>query len=921
MRGASARWAVALRIARRSALASWGRSLLIVVLIAVPITGLAAAAVLLPSTQSTLAERIQGNLGHAQAKLTVEGRPSDRLQQGVEGGYDYLTRGDGNGDDPYVDPRTVLPSGTRVLPIGAGAGVFTTPTGSASMQVITGPSWDPSLDGGPYQLLSGRRPVAEDEILLSPAALTRLGAHVGGTVQLLQPQARILRVVGTSRDRTTAGSPQTVFAATALFPPDASAPNPFTFYIPSTPIDWSTVERLNDAGTTVFSRAVVLNPPTLPADRDFTAGGWSFNVAVTAIIVIAVIFAVLEVALLAGAAFLVGARLQQRSLATIASLGADRFVLRRIVTASGVVLGGIGGLAGVALGIGGALMVMHLTDDGTWSRYPGVHLLWPLLVGIVVFGVVVGWIAAVLPARAASRFDVVRALRGARTPQRVGKRPVAGLVLLVAGIVCTVLGTGALVAALKLPGRSGGWAQLGALALLGGGPVLAQLGVVLCAGLLLRGLTRLLGRAPLPARLAARDTSRNLGRAVPAVASVMTTVFVAAFAMCIANTASQQAAAGYYWQAAVPGEGSSSIAWSGSNRPTTARAQTWLDTIERTLPVASAETVGVTPQDGGTEKPSNRARDALALVRFPDRATCTTTERHDPEDLRCGTFTSAGGAGVNAQPQVTVGNTEALRLLLGHAPSAAALQSLASGGAVALRSDIAQDGTASLDWFTPKQLMEDYTTQKPKRTTRIAAVLDLPANPTQTSLFTMPATAARIGLRTDPDRVVMSFTRTPTDAELDAANAALGALANQPGQNLVDIETGPQDLGSLIAWYVLLACLLIAVAAGATAIGLARVDGRPDDLTLASLGASPRIRRSVALVQALIVCGLGAVLGTALGMLPAIALGGATDSFPFAPPPLQLVLLAIGIPVVIAAGSWLLVGTRRGDLTRRTAIA
>lgn len=921
MRTAWNRWAVALRIARRSALTSWGRSLLIVVLIAVPIVGLSAAAVLLPSTQSTLAERIQGNLGHAQAKLTLEGRPSDRLQQGVEGGYDYLTRGDGNGDDPYVDPRTVLPSGTRVLPIGAGAGVFTTPNGSTSLQVVTGPSWDPSLDGGPYQLLSGRRPVAEDEILLSPAALTRLGAHVGGTVQLLQPEARTLQVVGTSRDRTTAGSPQTVFATTALFPPDASAPNPFTFYVPSTPIDWATVERLNDAGTTVFSRAVVLNPPTLPADRDFTASGWSFNVAVTAIIVIAVVFAVLEVALLAGAAFLVGARLQQRSLATIASVGAERSVLRRIVAASGVVLGGIGALAGVVLGIGGALLVMHLTDDGTWSRYPGVHLLWPLLIGIVVFGVVVGWIAAVLPARAASRFDVVRALRGARTPQRLGKRPVAGVVLLVAGIVSTLLGTGALIAALKLQGDAGVWPQLGALALLGGGPVLAQLGVVLCAGLLLRGLARLLGRAPLPARLAARDTSRNLGRAVPAVASVMTTVFVASFAMCIANTASQQAAVGYYWQAAAPGEGSSSIAWVGEARPTTAQARTWIDTIRRTLPVAVVESVGVTQADGGIDNSSNRARDAVALVRSPQPTNCTNAQRHDFENPRCGPFTVAGGAGINAQPVVTVGDATALGLLLGHSPSGAALESLTSGGAVALRSDVAPDGTARLDWFTPKQLANDPAIQTPKRTTRIATVTDLPRNPVESSLFTTTATAKALGLIPSPHQVLMTFSRTPTNAELDAANAALGALANQPGQDQVHIETGPQDLGSLIAWYVLLACLLIAIAAGATAIGLARVDGRADDLTLASLGASPRIRRSVALVQALIVCGLGAVLGTALGMLPAVALGGATQSFPFAPPPLQLVLLAVGIPIVIAAGSWLLVGTRGGDLTRRTAIA
>ena len=135
------------------------------------------------------------------------------------------------------------------------------------------------------------------------------------------------------------------------------------------------------------------------------------------------------------------------------------------------------------------------------------------------------------------------------------------------------------------------------------------------------------------------------------------------------------------------------------------------------------------------------------------------------------------------------------------------------------------------------------------------------------------------------------------------------------------VEQGPQDYGTQIAWWILLACLVIAISAGATAIGLARVDGRADDLTLASLGAAARIRKSVAFVQALVVCGLGALIGTALGLLPAVALGAATTSLPFSPPTLQLVLVAVGIPLVIAAGSWLLVGTRSGDLTRRTAIA
>lgn len=904
-------WGVTLRIARRSALKSWGRSLLIVALIALPIIGLAAAAVVLPSMRATRAEELQGILGSAQAKLTVVGTPADHLRQDLAGGYDYTTRDgeDSHGEGSAVDPRTVLPASTRVLAIATGSATFDTADADISLAVTTGPSWDPSLNGGPYVLVSGHRPTSADEVLVSPAALTRLGARVGGTIRMAHPEAHTLTVVGVFRDRGQPDSAQTVFADATVLPP--ASPENTAYYVPSTPIDWATVQRLNAAGTTAFSRQVIAHPPAdLPVVRSGDGGG-----STIAVIAIGLTFAVLEVALLAGSAFLVGARLQQRTLAVIASVGADRAVLRRVVTANGVVLGAIGGVLGLALGIVAALAVMHITDDGTWFRYPGLHLEWPLLGGIAVFGVAVGWIAALVPARAASNFDVVRALRGARTPQPVGKRPVVGVVLTVVGITATLLGGVVMYGVYRLGGDAAGTgAQLGAIALVGGGPVLAQIGVLLCSGLVLRGVARLLERAPLSARLAARDISRNLGRTVPAAASVMTTVFVAAFVMCIFSAISISSAASHFWLAARVGDAVSTIMPSGGKTPTAADAQQQVALLRRDLPVRSIEVLSAS-QQGPTDR-SNRLRDAIAQIRPPADAGCDAEKQRIVADLRCGPFSSTGGGAT----WLTIGTPAALTTVLGHAPSAAVLATLQHGGAVSLRSDLAPGGVATLDWFTPSQLM-DGSTDHPRRTSTLPAVVDLPVHPLQDALYVTAATAKRLGVQVLPDRAVLTFSRTPTQTELDNATTALGALVNQPGTSGLSIETGPQDFGSMIAWYVLLACLIIAISAGATAIGLARVDGRADDVTLASLGASPRIRRSVAAVQALIVCGLGAVLGTALGLVPAIALGTATTSLTFAPPVLQLVLTSVGIPVVIAAGAWLLVGTRRGDLTRRTAIA
>lgn len=921
MAGFLNRWAVALRIARRSALRSRGRSLLIIALVGLPIAGLSTGTVLLASSHPTDAELVQNTLGHAEAKLTVVASPADGVTQNVRGEF-TLTSSGSSSNAAMVDPRTVVSTSTRLLRLGNGAGTFRTPSGATSLQVETGPAWDPALNGGPFELDAGRLPRTPDEVLVSTAGLKRLGTSIGGTITMLQPHHRALTVVGALRDRSQSSTQQIVFTAESVLSASDLSPDRYTYYLPSTPVNWSMVQRFNRAGATVFSREVVLHPPRAAlAAQSISNDSLSLNAGYLLAAVLGMTFAVLEVALLGGSAFLVTARQQQRMLATIASVGAERGLLARVVTASGVVLGAAGSGIGVLAGIGIAVLVMRFTEDGT--RYPGLHLLWPVLLGIALFGIVVGWFAALVPARAASRFDVMAALRGARTPQKVGKRPAVGLVLLAAGVAATLLGGIALLAALKVGPPTETVAQLGALLLIGGGSVLAQIGVVLCAGLLLRGVARLLGGAPLSVRLAARDTSRNLGRAVPAVASLMTTVFVASFVMCVANTASINSAKTHYWAAPVAGEALSQILTSGQNSPTAGLAARWLATIRQQLPVDRAELLSQGYQ-GTADTTSDKTKDAVPYIAFPDLpGTCDERSRLDIGNLACGPFTAMGGSANNAQQALTVGDPVALALLLGHAPSAGDLDVLARGGAVALRSDLAPSGVSTVNWYTPKQLSSingDFSAAHPRKVDHLPTVVDLPDHPQQDALFISPTTARALGVSTIPDRVLMHFSRTPTNAQIDASSQALGAIANVPGIVSINIESGPQDFGSLIAWYVLLACLLIAISAGATAIGLARTDGRADDITLASLGAPTRLRRSVALVQAIIICGVGAIIGTVLGQLPAVALSLASSNYQFAPPMAQLLLAAIGIPLLIGVGSWVLVGNR-GDLSRRNAIA
>jgi ABC-type lipoprotein release transport system permease subunit len=140
-------------------------------------------------------------------------------------------------------------------------------------------------------------------------------------------------------------------------------------------------------------------------------------------------------------------------------------------------------------------------------------------------------------------------------------------------------------------------------------------------------------------------------------------------------------------------------------------------------------------------------------------------------------------------------------------------------------------------------------------------------------------------------------------------------------------EAGPSRGGDSFGWVALGLTALISFAAASVAIGLARADGRRDEEVLDAIGAPPRLRRGVAFWQAVVIAGIGTLLGAAVGLLPVLALHLATVLGPpeavatgpmpdFAPPWLQLGLTVVGVPLAIALGSWATAGRRRVAVRR-----
>lgn len=870
MSGRLAGWRLALRIGQREARRAKWRSLLVILMIALPVAGVTAAAVTYQTYDVDTVEGLDRRIGTEAAAL-VTAQSSGPVRQGIDPdkAAEWLEEtGDGPLDSAglraVVGDRPVLAAHDYGLDVRTDKGV----TWASGLRTDLS---DP-LAAGLTRLTEGRLPQGTGEVVVNEALAER-GPGLGEKLRIPGAGSEEVReIVGIVESASVRNEP---FVAGLDLPMTASYDVP-TWLVGGGPMTWPDVERLNAEGAFVLSRSVVENPSkdALAADRELRPQTGAPDPAEAVIIVLIVVMVLLEVVLLAGPAFAVAARRQARDLALIAASGGTARQARRVLLGMAVVIGAVAAVVGAVLGIGLARLLQPLAQAQVSDWFGPFEVPWLQILLVVAIGFAAAICAAVVPAWIASRQNVVGVLSGRRSESRPSRRsPVIGIVLLAAGVASAAFGT-----------RNA----------FSGVPI--ALGVLLCVtGLLfiLPVLVSLAARAsagmPLAVRFATRDADRHRTRTVPAAGAIAVTV-VGVVTLGIAFGSDQEQNQESYLPAFAIGDAMvqprHTVADDG-DAPTAAQWQSVTAQIEKASPGSTVTPMTGTRLDG------------------PDRYISVETG----EGTQVTLDTTTGGFGElivtgadGTVPGVVARSLPGLDL-------AAAEKTLRSSGIVVFTTDDALVSSRSARLVVEEFSEADGEERELAAVSVPATFVDVGDRAAPAYAVVTPATAARIGATPQIAGLYVEDARIGTAAETDLNEA----LAGGEIPTMIQVERGFQEKDStVIVWLVLVTLGAVLMIGGAlTATHLALNDARPDLATLSAVGARTRTRRGVAAAYAIVVALLGAVPGAIIGFVPGIAVSYplTAEGWPMRDdvaahyleiPWLLIAVVVVGLPLLIA---------------------
>jgi putative ABC transport system permease protein len=855
------RLAVALRLARRDIARAPGRTLLTVAMVALPVTAVTAADVLLRSVDRPAPTVAADRLG-PQAEAVVRelpGRPVGVSQDPAGESFSY--GGDGT-REPLTSDQVlgVLPDGSRLATVERGLAEIRLPDGPGRARAELADPADPLL-AHRYSVTRGRLPARPGEIAVAPK-LVMAGLEVGE--RTVDGAGRPLTVTGVLPSADRLAPALLALPRTLPLEPDEFAEPRVLFVDSPAPVTWEDVQELNELGTVVTSRAVLRNPP---ADAAVESGGVDGRFTAATFGLVAAM-AVLEIVLLAGPAFAVGARRSRRALAQLTAAGGEGRDARRVVLAGAGLLGVLAAATGIGLGLGVAVLArstVQALDRSAAFFVPPLDL-------AIIFIAAVGsaLLAALAPARAAGRAHPVAVLTERPDPPRPSRLPVVlAIVLLTVGVLASLDAA-----------RSGDEVSVALSA------VPTVLGAVLLAPLALVLAGRAATRLPFAFRYAVRDAARQRARTAPAVGAIAAVV---AGAVALGVGASSDAA---------------------QSRATDGRAG-----AEPGISLVSAP-----PLDPALwQRISTAVQDAAPTSQVIEVQGVRDDEQVQlcPEGAGDCTLLYGYGGSYGTTLLVGAGSLDALGGLIPAADRTAAEAVLRAGGAVALANREVDTQELVVRAGVRSMTAPAVVVEVPPDVAPVRAVLS--EELAQSLQLEVRTTAVTIGGPVDD-----AMRRAVADAvDLRAPEATLQVQGVGAGDSGRTTDLALLLLGSIAAVLVLGGVL--------TSTLLALSDARPQFATLHAVGAGSGTRRLVAAGYAATLGLVGALLGVAAGLVPGVAVtypltrsgdGTSTGLLPqyLDVPWLLLAALVVVVPTLAAVVAAL---TGRGPLpTRpRTAMA
>jgi putative ABC transport system permease protein len=567
-----------------------------------------------------------------------------------------------------------------------------------------------------------------------------------------------------------------------------------------------------------------------------------------------------------------------RALGMLGAIGATGRNLRLVMITGGLVVGVAGALAGAVLGFAAWFAYVPVLQRATGHVVEAANVPWWAFGLGVVFAIATSVLASRRPAKTMAAVPVVAALSGRPAPPKaVHRSALPGVIVFAVGVTCLAF--------------TGGWAGAGggkgALLLLAG-LVATIVGMLLLAPLFVSVLAAGAGpQLPVAIRIALRDLVRYRARSGAALAATTFAVFLA---MAICLVASIQFG--------------NPLNWLGSN-------------------LSSSQLIVYTQQQlgGGVDNQLSNAQLAH-LGRQVDSFAAGLHAQSVPLEVAGPTLYQVGTQGPHAHFN---GNVYLATPQLLAAYGIKASQISPGTDILTMKPGLASLPHLEMIWgnygfhstpggFTQKDSVPPPCTLSSDCVANpaIQTVGSLPGGTSAPNTVTTEYVVSKYHLQTQLFGWLIQAPAPLTATQIRAAqHLALGyqvtAETKTDGPSLAEFADGATALGIVIALGVL-----------AASVGLIRSETARDLRTLTATGASAGTRRMITAATAAALGLLGAILGMAGAVIAVLAWAHGSLSTVFGDVPLtDVLILLVGLPLVAAAGGWLLAGREPEVIARQ----